>query len=363
MFVSIIIPVYNCEKYLADCLDSCVNQDLAANEYEILCINDGSTDSSLDILNDYADKYSNIKVFSQENKGVSAARNVGLDNAKGDYIMFVDGDDLIRANILNTIKKAVLKTGCKRLLMDGYICYSDTAELFKTTPIAPNYSKVYFNDLLWLCVFDRKTIEQNHIRFIEGIANSEDVLFVLDFKNICNECYELSEAFYFYRRHSNSAVDRNNTENLKKMIRSYIKLVVLCKTRMEDPQYNAKLNYEFWNRHMAYILRYISELPYNERRVVLSELKASKPYLPVNKTNRNRIDKSIIRSIRRSNTLRRIEVANYANHIGAHLISARRKLEDTALGYIIKHPRRVIKNPIGFIKTMKNNNKRRKEAN
>ena len=358
MFVSIIIPVYNCEKYLADCLDSCVKQDLTADDYEILCINDGSIDSSLEILNDYANRYSNIKVFSQENKGVSAARNVGLDNAKGDYIMFVDGDDLIRVNILKTIKNAVLKTGCKRLLMDGYIGDSDTAELFKTTPIAPNYSKVYFNDLLWLCVFERRIIEQNHIRFIEGIANSEDVLFVMDFKNVCSDCYELSEAFYFYRRHSNSAVDRNNTENLKKMIRSYIKLVVLCKERMNDLQYNQELNYGFWNRHMAYLMRYISELPYAERRVVLSELKAAKPYLPVNKSTSKNLGKSLKNSIRRSNILRRIEVAIYANRIGAHLISIRRKLEDTALGYIIKHPRRFLKNPVGFIKSRKKKKRR-----
>ena len=86
--VSVIVPVYNVEKYLRECLESLVNQTL--KEIEIICINDGSEDSSLEILNEYASKDSRFVIINQENCGQSVARNKGLDVAKGEYIGFVD---------------------------------------------------------------------------------------------------------------------------------------------------------------------------------------------------------------------------------------------------------------------------------
>ena len=91
--VSIIVPVYNAEKYLERCLDSLVNQTL--KDIEIICINDGSTDKSLKILNKYAGEYNNILIIEQENKGQSAARNVGIDTAGGEFIAFIDADDWV----------------------------------------------------------------------------------------------------------------------------------------------------------------------------------------------------------------------------------------------------------------------------
>ena len=98
MKVSVIIPVYNVEKYLEECLDSVVNQTL--KEIEIICINDGSIDNSVKILEKYRDKYSNIKVINQKNLGVGRARNVGVKLAKGEYIFFLDSDDYIEVDAL-----------------------------------------------------------------------------------------------------------------------------------------------------------------------------------------------------------------------------------------------------------------------
>lgn len=103
--VSIIIPVYNTENYLKKCLDSVVNQTL--EDIEIICINDGSTDRSLGILNDYAQKYSKIIVINQENKGVSEARNEGIEKASGEYIMFLDSDDYFQPQACETAYNSV----------------------------------------------------------------------------------------------------------------------------------------------------------------------------------------------------------------------------------------------------------------
>ena len=96
--VSVIIPVYNVEKYLADCLDSVVNQTL--EDVEIICVNDGSTDSSANILERYSCEYNNITVIKQENQGLSCARNAGVLHARGEYIYFLDSDDRITANAM-----------------------------------------------------------------------------------------------------------------------------------------------------------------------------------------------------------------------------------------------------------------------
>lgn len=101
--LSIIIPVYNVGLLLSRCLDSCLDQDLSYSEYEIIAINDGSTDNSLDILNEYALKYPNIRFFSQENRGLSVTRNEGLKYAKGEYVWFVDSDDCIEKRVLRKL--------------------------------------------------------------------------------------------------------------------------------------------------------------------------------------------------------------------------------------------------------------------
>lgn len=103
LILSIIVPVYNVSKYLAKCLDSLLCQNLESNEYEIIVVNDGSTDNSGDIAKQYADQYSNIKLIHQENQGLSGARNTGIKLAKGKYIQFVDSDDYLEPNVLKTL--------------------------------------------------------------------------------------------------------------------------------------------------------------------------------------------------------------------------------------------------------------------
>ena len=89
--------MYNTELYLEECLDSLLNQNISHDEYEIICVNDGSTDGSANILHKYFSKYHNIIVIDKENSGVSSARNVGLDIAKGKYICFFDSDDVLKS--------------------------------------------------------------------------------------------------------------------------------------------------------------------------------------------------------------------------------------------------------------------------
>ena len=98
--VSVIVPVYNVEDYLRECLDSLINQSL--DDIEIICVNDGSTDSSMEILKEYEDN-PKIRIYSQDNAGLSAARNTGLEHVNGQYIYFIDSDDILCENALERL--------------------------------------------------------------------------------------------------------------------------------------------------------------------------------------------------------------------------------------------------------------------
>ena len=100
---SVIVPVFNVEVYLKDCLDSILQQDIEQEQFEVLLVNDGSTDKSSAICEEYSKLYGNVTLISQENRGLSAARNRGLNAAKGKYIIFVDSDDYIERNTFSLI--------------------------------------------------------------------------------------------------------------------------------------------------------------------------------------------------------------------------------------------------------------------
>lgn len=124
MKLSIIIPTYNCEKYIGNCLDSCLSQDIPKDEYEIICVDDGSVDESLKIIQKYIRNYNNIRCIEHGcNLGVSSARNSGLKEMKGDYCLFIDADDFISDNCLNKCLKQLEKGG--DYLLFGRVSFFD----------------------------------------------------------------------------------------------------------------------------------------------------------------------------------------------------------------------------------------------
>ena len=131
MFLSFIIPIYNCEKYICECLDSCLEQNINASDYEIICINDGSTDNSSKILEYYAQKHTNIFLINKSNGGVSIARNKGIEASKGDYIWFLDADDFIQENILADLKSIANRDSSDRIKVQSFTFFSQLDEVQK----------------------------------------------------------------------------------------------------------------------------------------------------------------------------------------------------------------------------------------
>ena len=162
--ISVIIPVYNVEKYLSECLDSVVNQTL--RDIEIICINDGSTDNSLSILKEYASKDSRIKIIDKENQGQGYARKVGLDKASGEYILFCDSDDyyselIAFEELYNYIEKVkvdvVIFNQIRNYILEGYI-----EKIGGIYPQKEKFSYLDMNNIFafrvtaWLKLYSRK---------------------------------------------------------------------------------------------------------------------------------------------------------------------------------------------------------------
>ena len=207
--VSVIIPVYNVEKYLSECLDSVINQTL--KDIEIICIDDSSTDNSLSILEKYAKKDKRIKVIKQKNLGAGVARNRGLEVAKGEYIGFVDSDDYVDLDFFKKLynkskinKYDFIKGDLKQLYQKKQkIKFTNTnLKIAKASKI----TKIPYKNLAssWLSIIYRKDlIDKYNIKFA-NIRWLEDVTFLYKFVSIANNFVLVNDAYYTYRLRENS---------------------------------------------------------------------------------------------------------------------------------------------------------------
>jgi len=199
ILVSIIIPVYNAEKYLEQCIDSILQQDF--NSYEVLLINDGSSDSSGQICDNYAKLYESVQVYHQANQGVSVARNVGINSAKGEYIMFVDADDFLLPNSIFILYSSA-KGKNVDLVLSGSLTYNGKSlSKFKSYTPSLSYSPIIgaTHPALWSYIFRRSIIEKNSIWFNPNLAHSEDRLFISLYASYCKSLQVIEDNTYVYR--------------------------------------------------------------------------------------------------------------------------------------------------------------------
>lgn len=214
--ISVIIPVYNCEKYIEECVASVLAQTY--KEAEILIVDDGSTDGTGAIIQDFQLKDSRIKVIRLENQGVSHARNIGLMNASGDYIVFLDADDYLDPFVL---EKAVTSVKGNQLIAWGYtiigsdgVKESQTFEISKYEAVASaictrknaGYTLGDNFRAVWGKLFETKIIRNNNIVFPENLPVGEDAAFLLRYLACCDGLNYIDNRGYNYRILENSAV-------------------------------------------------------------------------------------------------------------------------------------------------------------
>ncbi|MBR0423555.1 MAG: glycosyltransferase [Clostridia bacterium] len=231
--ISVVVPVYNTERYLPTCLDSLVNQNF--RDIEIICVNDGSTDKSVAILNEYAKKDSRIRIINQENQGVSEARNTGIRESKGKYISFVDSDDYVDPKIYEKGYELIDSNDADVYSMKEETFYNG-ANLIKEKPY--NSSKVFvYGDgektidfpnktygiklgVVWNKLYRKSLITDNNFKFEKDIYFGEDTIFnwilFTRVKKVIND----ENRLYFYRSSRPGSI--MSTVDASKKIENYI---------------------------------------------------------------------------------------------------------------------------------------------
>lgn len=252
--VSIIVPVYNVEKYLSKCLESLTNQTL--KDIEIICVNDGSTDSSLTILKEYANKDSRIKIIDKQNEGVSVARNTGINAATGKYLMFVDSDDYL---VENACEKALntIEHNESDICIFGHYDLADgklvKASINKDITNAKKLNYQTYTDFsinIWDKIYNRNFLIANSIKFIPKIKTSEDVIFnfICQFNN--PKIAYSPDILYAYRLESeNSATSKSYISSDIEALKQFMQLAIF-KNQNKNVQLNVINKFlagSFWN--------------------------------------------------------------------------------------------------------------------
>lgn len=222
--ISIIVPIYNSEKYLRKCIDSILKQTY--KDFELILVNDGSSDNSLVICKGYNDH--RIRIISTENSGVSNARNMGIDIAQGEYIAFVDSDDSLPENALLKLHKTMIEHNCDMVLgsyclVYGNNCVPHSQRLKPGAYLFRNLHNIMIDDgtlsgfligSVWGTLYRTKIIRQHNILFNRNIKNNEDGLFNFEYALHAQTLFVIKDNVYYYHQYKNSSRSREKTSQV-----------------------------------------------------------------------------------------------------------------------------------------------------
>lgn len=261
--VSVIIPVYNSEKYINQCIDSVLDQTY--NNIELILINDGSTDNSLEILKKYKSKFSQIKIINQNNSGVSYSRNIGLKTATGDYIMFIDSDDIIIKNYIEQMMEYLQKNNLDIIKSSYKKFKKDISNCINVSFFKENYKIINKNEINKLFIettnfnsscmqiINKKIIDNNKIEFENNIGFAEDFLFTYKVFEVANKIGYINNNGYVCRENIKSI---SRTGQINKQIKNCLDTIKSYKILYNDKNYEDVSNKILL--HITYLIRSIS---------------------------------------------------------------------------------------------------------
>lgn len=302
---SIIVPVYNVENELNRCIDSILIQ--SEEDFELILVDDGSTDRSGQICNDYGKKDRRIKVIHKSNGGVSSARNLGLDIANGDYIVFVDSDDYVTEDYLKKLYNPnvdMVLCGIKHVQVNRENCIILDNKLYgvfnineeiinqiiESKYINTVYSKMYHNDI----------IKKNNIRFMEDMVMGEDTIFIIDYMKYINNMEVKRDVIYNYIKYERatlSTFNENSTYYLERLD-DYIEKNLLEYYKIQP---NESFKKRKWGKYEWTIFQTINSenMSFIKKRSILKKVFKNKNYIELVKNIDNYMpnDTQIVRDI------------------------------------------------------------------
>lgn len=243
--ISVIIPVYNTEKYITDCLESVCNSTFF-DKCEVIIIDDGSTDDSVPSVQKYAKKYENIFVYSYKNSGLSCARNRGMKLAKGKYIFFLDSDDYLKNDYIEKLYEAIQKknvdivfAGFTEVNADSQLEFTEKRAILNECMVLSgcNYLEKRMDaedwlNQVWCAIYKREFLIQHHIQFDEHVMLYEDILFTNYVLLLAEKVSAIPEYGYMYRTRENSLVhagiSKKDIDNLLLILEKFMKIRKAC---------------------------------------------------------------------------------------------------------------------------------------
>ena len=262
MFFSVILPIYNVEKYLGECIDSILSQTFC--DFELILVDDGSKDSSGKICDEYAEKDARIKVIHKENSGVSDTRNIGTDHSHGDYVIYIDSDDFIISNNFFKDLKDRISSSKSDIVLYKFSKYFDDEKRLDECRFSLDVAVDNSNDLLyelvkkdayygmaWIKCFKKSLVIDNGIRFEKGLLG-EDMDWYFNLV-LCADTYSsIDKSYIAYRQRSGSITSSHKLKNLTDFI--YIL------EKWSDKIKNADINEKKKTALMGALAKYYSNL-------------------------------------------------------------------------------------------------------
>lgn len=283
MFISIIVPAFNVESYIERCIDSLCNQSFPKELYEIIIVNDGSTDNTLNRINDLVSKYNshNIIIIDKPNGGLSSARNAGMSRACGQYVWFVDSDDYIADNCLQSIKNDILSfNNLDVLLFNTDYIYDNKDSELNNRRLTPNKyilgSELFLQDFRYpysgvqFSIYRKSYLDSINIDFKQGIL-FEDILYTTLLLASDPKCIFIDNVYYHYYIRSGSI--SNSNSSVKKCNDILTVTDELYNKIKYDNKYSKTVLYDQIARMLAAIYRYrLNGLTFKEKNEVIKTI-------------------------------------------------------------------------------------------
>lgn len=308
--ISIVVPIYNVEKYLKRCLDSLVNQTY--KNIEIILVNDGSTDNSLEICKEYSKNDSRIKIVSKKNEGLGMARNTGIDNADGEYICFFDSDDFVEIDAIEKMHNVIIKEqpqivcfGFKKLDKNGDIINTYIQDANKMNFYGDDVINEFLPELIsenpdtgmswglimsaWSAIYSMKLIKKTGWRFVsERDIISEDVYsLLLLYKNV-NKVSILNEALYFYCVNPSSLTHTYRKDRYEKIKYFYRMCQNICKELQYPETVQRRIIYPYLGNTIAALKQIVSsDNRFKDKFIDLEKVVKDKTLQDVLQTSKN----------------------------------------------------------------------------
>jgi len=285
--ISIIIPVYNVEKYIRSCVESIFHQGMDEDSFEVILVNDGTEDKSMDIIADIISSHSNVTVINQQNQGLSVARNNGLALAKGEYILFVDSDDKLVENSLSQLLNEALK-------YDVDIAVAEFLDIEDEKDIASSINNIKFEEIsgrqlfmngfenyVWHKIYKKKFLKENNLYFIPGLF-FEDIPFTHECYLKVKKCITSNIVLYLYRKRAGS-ITRSpfNKDRISSAITAITKLFDFEALTGNDIEQQNKLYDNIFSFTSQFICTVIhSDICYRDRNKIIDSLLEAFPCIP-----------------------------------------------------------------------------------